>query len=307
MPSAVPFILYYSSYETYSLCPQRFLWGRGWPGIDLGAGPGKRKPVPVERSMHHAIMGIVIQRAIEKLYNDELWKDAGTLLPKLMGIVESELTYEIRKSYVNWKESPPQSELLAVCKAGVHGYLKTMKAHRLLGPFARAEVDMSGWIEKKYLVGGRADVVIRRPDDGTTILDGKNSEKKGKYTSPDQVRWYAMCYKFSTGKMPDRIGFTYFRYPYGMPREDGGVEEGVDWIPCSEEDIQGLALAAADVYQRIITEDFDPTPSPKNCKFCDYESVCDARKDQKSANRRPRTKPDLPVIPGTSYLNFGKT
>lgn len=303
----VQFVLYYSSFETYSQCPQRFLWGRGWPGIDLGAGPGKRKPVPVEDSKQHAVMGIVIQRAIERMYNDELWKDPSTLLGKLMDIVESEFAYEVRRSYIDWKVSQPYAELLTICKDGVHGYLKTMKAHRLLGPFARAEVDMSAWIDRKYLVGGRADVIIRRPDDGTTILDGKNSQQKGKYTSPDQVRWYAMCYKFSTGKLPERLGFVYYRYPYGTPVEGGGVEEGVDWVPCSEEDVQGLALSASDVYGRIITEDFDPTPSPKNCKFCNYETVCDARKDQKNANRRPRAEPDLPAVSGSSYLKFGKT
>jgi len=35
---------------------------------------------------------------------------------------------------------------------------------------------------------------------------------------------------------------------------------------------------------------FDPTPVPKHCRWCDYESVCEARQDQIASNRRANPK-----------------
>jgi hypothetical protein len=37
-------------------------------------------------------------------------------------------------------------------------------------------------------------------------------------------------------------------------------------------------------------ERFDPTPSPKTCRLCDFETVCDARRAQREANSTRRSK-----------------
>lgn len=286
------FTLYWSSLELMETCPQKFLWSRGWGAIDVGGGPGRKKPKPLKDSKHHAIMGIVIQKVIERMYNDEWWRTPQGLQERLLEQVEKELSYELSTSYVDWRQSPSRAELLQVCREGVSGYLRTMKAHRLLGPYARAEVDLLGWVNKYTPVGGRADMIIRRDDTGVTILDGKNGKDKGKYTTPDQVRWYAMCYYLAYGELPDRLGFVYYRFPYGKPKEDGSVEDGVEWVPFGRPDIEGLARRAVDARMAMDKEKFDPTPSPTGCKFCDYETVCDARKAQKAMNARGRKKPE---------------
>ena len=91
--STKPFTLYWSSLETYEACPQKFLWGRGWPGIDLGAGLGKPKPVPAKRSEHDAYLGTVIAAVIERFYNDELWKDPLSLKSRLEDITQKEFAF----------------------------------------------------------------------------------------------------------------------------------------------------------------------------------------------------------------------
>jgi hypothetical protein len=300
---ASDFILYPTGFEKYEQCPQKFLWERGWPGIDLGAGPGRRKPKPVQKSSEHLIMGIVIQRVVEYLYNEEVWHDPKTLKDKLSAKVHAELNLECSKNYVNWDTAPSYDELLQTCLSGVHGFVKTMKHNRLLGPYARAEVEILAWLSPICPVAGRADLIISREDTGITILDGKNSKEKGKYTSPDQVRWYAMCYLLSKNIMPNRIGFVYYRFPYGTPKADGGIEEGVDWIPLLRDDLKGLAARAAEVHGKIIRERFDPTPSPKVCNFCDYETICKARQDQIESNRR-RKKTETPEVPGDKVFSF---
>lgn len=297
-PVAKEFTLFWSNLEAYEKCPQYFLWNRGWGTIDCGGGPGKRKPKPVEDSRHHALMGIVIQKVIEDMYNNELWKTPVGLPERLADMVVREFNYEVANSYIDWRLSPSKAELLQVCQDGVRGFLRTMKAQRLLGPYARAEVELLGWVNKYTPIGGRADLIIRRDDTGVSILDGKNAKEKGKYTTPDQVRWYALCYYLAYGKLPDRVGFVYYRFPSGTPKADGSVEEGVDWIPVTRPDIEGLAKRAVDARKAMGKEKFAPTPSPQACKFCDYETVCEARKLQKAANSRGRKASSSDVTEG---------
>lgn len=311
------FKLYWSSIELYEKCPRRFLWSRGFGDIDVGGGPGRRKPVPEQRSDHHRVMGIVIQDVIEDLYNNELWKDPkarehkGYLMRKLEDMVREKFYYITQKkkfylpygTYEKFGKVPTPDEMLEVCLEGVRGYMRTMKANRLLGPYARAEVDLVGWINDYNPVGGRADLIIRRDDSGTTILDGKNSKSKGKYTNPDQLRWYAMCFYLAYSRMPDRLGFVYYRFPYD---EDSG-ESGVEWVDFTKDDIKGLARRAVDVRRSMDKGKFDPTPSPENCKFCDYESVCPERVAQKKANSRPRKKKGIAkeLDETTGMIEFG--
>ena len=312
-----PFTLYWSSLATYEDCPQKFLWGRGWGNIDLGNGPGRRKTVPVKKSEHHAVMGVAIQYAIERFYNDELWKtmDHASLKNRLVELADEMFRIELTKRYVDWRViDGGRSEIEKLVRDAVMGYMVTMKHHRLLGPYARAEVEMLGYANSATPVGGRADVMIRRDDTGTTILDGKNSKRykdqKTKkytvtYTDPDQLRWYALLFYLIHKKRVDRLGFVYYRYPYGMPidgetsMDTGEIEDGVDWVEYTMDDLNGLASRAIDATASIDAGNFEPRPTPKTCGFCDYESVCPQRIAQKESNRRsPRVITGIDLIPG---------
>lgn len=296
------FTLYWTNLARYENCPQQFLWSRGWEDIDVGGGPGRKKPVPIKQSRHHAVMGIVIQSVVERLYNEELWRDPRGLADRLVEMVDKEWVYTTSQSrnWVDYRVAGSKAELLETCRKGVLGYLRTMKKHRLLGEYSRAEVELLGFIDKYNVVGGRADTIIRRKDTGVTILDGKNSKSKGKYTDPDQLRWYAMLFYLAYRQMPDRLGFVYYRYPYGDPvvdsdgnpvvGEDGTpqVEEGVDWVPFTKDDLRGLAHRAVEARKGMNKRKFDANPVPSYCKWCDYETVCPERQAQKRANSRAK-------------------
>ncbi|OHD26976.1 MAG: hypothetical protein A2Y38_08145 [Spirochaetes bacterium GWB1_59_5] len=294
----------------FEACPQQFLWSKGWGLLDVGAGPGRKKPIPFEKSKHHAIMGIAIQAAVEALYNNELWRHP-KLLEALLEIAEKTLKLELHNSYVDFRLSPTRDELWRVIKDGVTGYLKTLKQHRLVGPYARAEVDLTGYLRKWLPIGGRADTIIRRDDTGITIIDGKNGQRyKTKdgymtYTDPDQLRWYALCFYIAYQKLVDRLGFVYYRYPCGTPilddkgqpvlAEDGTpkVEDGVEWVPYTKEDLKGLAERAIHTRQGMDKERFDAKPVPSHCKMCDYETVCPPRQAQRQANSRSKKPNEL--------------
>jgi hypothetical protein len=294
------FTIYWSSLAEYRSCPQKFLWSRGWPGYDLGAGDGKKKPKPKLRSAHHSMMGTAIQYAIECMYNQELWRNPASLPQELIRLVE--LSWDMQaanpKNWVDYSQAGSREQLLDVCRNGVLGYLKTMRANKILGTVNKAELELLAKTNPHNPVGGKPDLIIDRPDTGVTIFDGKNSQKKGEYTDPDQLRWYAMVYYLVYRKMPDRLAFIYYRYPFGTPiydqegRPTGAVDSGLDIVEFDSNDVDRLAQWSEDVRKSTDAGLFDPTPSAQNCKWCEYEIVCPARQAQRASSGRSR-----PVIP----------
>ena len=231
------------------------------------------------------------------MYNDELYREPQTLSQKLLDLTEREFYRLESKKWnrIDYGEARmSRAEMIQICRDGVVGFLQTMKAHRLLGPYAKAEVDLVGWIDKQNPIGGRADTIIRRPDTGVTIIDGKNTAHKMRYTDPDQLRWYALLFKLAYRELPSRLAYVWYRFPHGkVTRQDDGaevVETGVEWVDFDEEDLRGLAQRAVEAKQGMDQHHFDPTPSPKGCRFCDYEPVCEARQQQRQANSRKRNR-----------------
>ena len=313
--------LYWSTMKMYEDCPRKFSWYKGIPGVDLGGGVGRRKPVPVKSSMHHAIMGIVLADFWEWLYNNEEWRHPQGIVDRMIEKAKFRFLDLMGQKHIDWSEAPPQEEMWETIKSGIVGYFDTMKHHKLLGEYARSEVNLTGYIDQYSPIGGRADLIIRRDDTGVTILDGKNSrryKRKTKeggwmtFTDPDQLRWYALCYYLTHDQMPDRLGFVYYRYPYGKPyldtsgnqvsllNEEGletgevQLEEGIVWVDFTFEDLEGIAQRAKDVLYGIYKKEFDANPVPSTCRMCDYETVCDKRIAQKRKNRRgPRKRKEV--------------
>lgn len=288
--------LYFTGFQLYDSCPRAYLWGNGYGNLDLGRGPGRSKAKPNKDtdSKHHAVMGMVLSRAIEHLYNDELWREPETLVVRLTDLVNREFAFSLNENFIDWGEAPPKQEMLKVCVSGALGYLKTMKANKLLGPYAKSEVDLTAWVDQYTPIGGRPDVIIRREDTGVTIIDGKNALTPGKYTDPDQLRWYALCFYLAYNVVPNRLAFAYFRYPEGTPPKEH--PEGTPWtglvdVPLTREDLQAMGVRAKETHRAIHKELFDPSPSSKACKFCDYRTVCDA-----AHVPTPRKPKSLPVI-----------
>lgn len=281
--------LYWSHLSTYEKCPQKYLWQYGWHGVDVGGGPGKPKPRPVENSAHHALMGIVIQAALEDFYNQQYWKQ-----PNFKELLISSMKQHLRKQsarlFVDFKHISSE-EIARTCLDGVLGYLKTMKAYRFVGPNCRSELRMTTRLED-IKIGGILDFHFHR-DGEHFIMDGKNSKVKDTYVDPDQLRFYNMIFQKEKGHFPDRLGFIWFRYPYNEQEE----ETGVSWVECTTRDLQGLEERVFKVRAGQKALDFPAQPNWKTCRFCDYESVCEARQTQRKLNaaKRKKKKVTLPI------------
>ena len=288
--------LYWSALDSFETCPRKYLWSNGHGNIDLGRGPGRSKAKPPQ-SRHHAVMGLVLAKAIDHLYNDELWRDPENLVTRMTELVSREFTLTLGENFIDWDEAPSKQDMLRVCMDGAFGFLHTMKANKLLGPYARSEVDLIGWVDQYTPVGGRPDIIIRRDDTGVMILDGKNSMTPGKHTDPDQLRWYALVFYLAYNVMPSRLAFVYFRYPPSTPPKDHPKDQpwtGMVEVSVTRDDLKALGVRAKDTFKGIFKEKFDPTPSAKACQWCDYRTVCDAVHVP-----TPRKGKSLPVVQGS--------
>ena len=279
-------------------------------------------------------MGRVIADVSERFYNDRLWKRPKGMDPvgfskqlkqTLEAHVEREFDRQMEKSFIefrsgpndlSWERSEPVGVLYDTCRSGVLNFVfKTMKQARLLGEYAKAEVDMKTKIDRWLPVGARPDLIIRRDGDkefaGLTILDGKNSGTIGR-NDPDQLIWYALCFYLVFQKVPDRLAFIYYRYPAGLENifdadgnvdpqvikydkkkyKDGPPKEFSDWkgiieVPFEISDLRRMSEEAKEIYRAMEAEKFAPTPSSDACTFCDYKDQCDAYKEWKKANKKP--------------------
>jgi len=301
--------LYWSHIKMMKECPQRYLWSKGHPKYDLGNGLGKKKSLPPEEgreSEHHRLMGSVLSKVVELVYNDELWKEPKTLMEKAVDIAYKEFIFLESEHYCVWSYMTRQEAIDCVIE-GAKNFIRIMKENRLIGPWSRSEVKMTPRLNNYVNISGIADLVYRDKDDRIHILDGKNAMTPNKYEDPDQLRWYALSFMLQYGKMPERLAFFYFRYPPKNPPKDyDGEWNGVIEVSITKEDMKRLSEEAVNISKEIhFGKAFPPKPKAKHCQFCPYESVCEERQEQKELNRAKR-KPKEVVNPFTED-HQGKT
>lgn len=275
--------LSYSGYKTYVSCPLAY-WHKYVGKTTL--------PQPDNRV--NALYGTAVGALFEAFYNEALWnasKGVGvdrTLLARVLPTLEEIIKKESKKGTFDWdnrKSNYPNIESVAEdVRIAVRNGLKIIKRFKLLGPKAAAEVELDSSFGV-HKIGGRADFIIERtePYCDTLILDGKGSKFRDKYVDGTQLRWYAMLYYHTRGKLPDKLGFVYWRCP---------PEEAVDFIDFGLADLTILKddiLKTADTITRGIETlsgeapiegrgPFQSIPEMSRCRLCSYEPLCRKRK-----------------------------
>ena len=163
--------------------------------------------------------------------------------------------------------------------------LTGIKEHKLLGPYARSEVNLDVQLKSGLILVGKADLVLEQTDKTLCLIDGKASKHREKNVDINQLIWYALLYFLRYKRVPDRLAFFYFRFA-------ADKEQSMDWLPLSQESLfQHMQALKADIlesYDAIQAESFGATPSPTNCRYCPWEKICQDRIDQKAGNRKPK-------------------
>lgn len=296
--------LYWSHIKMMRECPQKYLWYKGHPDHDLGSGLGNPKAIPEESksSEHHQLMGSVLSKVVELMYNNQMYLNPKTLLADLEEVAMVEFEKLEKKHYVLWTYLT-REEAINTVLSGVKNFLEIVKVNKLLGPYSESELRMTPQINKSFKVCGIADLVFKDKEGKTHILDGKNASTPMKYEDEDQLRWYALCFRLEYGYTPEKLGFFYFRYPSSNPPK--GQEEnwnGMVEVSVSEKDIERLGREAIETSRAIDRGVFEANPIPKNCNMCQFQNMCEPRIEQRKRNAEKRKPKDE-----DKFYNGGKS
>lgn len=258
-------IVYWPSLAAWEACPQQYLWRRGFPGIDVGGGEGKQKPFPDGKTEEHALVGTVVQKAVEVFYNMRGWeRDEDDARQILRMVANDEFDKEVRRTSEPPKPGrrpsfrlPPRADLAAM-RADVvrsaQGFVATCHANSLYGEVALPEHKLAGRLraDPEVIVSGRLDLyLVRSAAEGPVVLDGKNGKEYWDddarefrmHVDVDQLVFYALVVSLVEGKVPRRLGVVPYRYPagYDWAAEIGFLRDVVRAPDASESRRRALA------------------------------------------------------------------
>lgn len=232
------------------------------------------------------LYGDAVGKLFERFYRDELWRSNVTA--KLLALVKPTLdkiiASETRKGGVfDWKDSTLKagsrslSEVTQEVIETIPRALSSIRHHWLVGLDAQAELSLDTEVDG-HTIGGRADFVMTRGRTNDLVLvDGKGSRYRDSYTDHRQLRWYSMLYNLKFGRIPDKLGFLYWRSP---------PEESMDWSTVTPAQLSDLREAVLETVGEIeegqrrvaagepVFSVFFPTPSTSGCKFCKFRHQC---------------------------------
>jgi DNA helicase-2/ATP-dependent DNA helicase PcrA len=129
------------------------------------------------------------------------------------------------------------------------------------------------WLEKKFdfkvgdhHVRGRVDRVDRLPDGDYELIDYKTGERKSEedLDSDLQLALYRMAAREAWGIEASTGSYYYVLDGDKVP------------APTRSDDAERVERTVLQVGEGILSQDFEPRPSPKVCSWCDYRLICPA-------------------------------
>jgi DNA helicase-2/ATP-dependent DNA helicase PcrA len=129
------------------------------------------------------------------------------------------------------------------------------------------------WFERSFafklgphLLRGRVDRVDRHPDGHYELIDYKTGKPKTAQDLREDVQ--LSLYQMGARESWD-LQTAEQSYYYVLDNEKVPVEH-------SEEELERVRGTVGTIAEGILGQDFEPTPSPEICSFCDYRIICPA-------------------------------
>ena len=311
----------YSGYKEYEKCPYAY-----WHKYVV-----KTKLKILENSVN-SLYGTTIGTIFETFYKQKIWRDQD-ITGRLLSLAPLHLATAIKESKekgrdVDWSDEKAnyhsRAEILVDLEKTIPIGIQTIRENRLVGPRMDTEFKLD-FKFGKYIMGGRSDFIIQRvnPINDIVILDGKGSKHREAYVDGHklakghkiegvQLKWYGLLYKTHTGKMPDGLGFIFWRF-------EG--EKAIEWVEFSETDFYNLRVEVLSVLTRIdvatdrldkagrgsqaysdLRQELFPSQPSYGCNLCAFASVCE---DGKKQVQKSRPRPRLNLPEGVTELALG--
>lgn len=250
---------------------------------------------PKPENRVNMLYGSIVGALFEQFYNEKMWRIpnfVGELISRIPGITGKIMADEQKFGVIKWKgtgeDKDPKAnyksleDIFVDVRDTIPRGIAAIKYHRLVGKVTRAEHKLDSTIEG-HLFGGRCDFIIHRiqPHNDEVIIDGKGSKFRGDYADPRQLRWYALQYTVQFGKLPDKVGFLYWR---------SDPETSMDWYTATADDVTMLRTAVLTTISQIedgkrrlpvaptkkdLASLFPAHPNSRDCGWCNYLAVCE--------------------------------
>jgi DNA helicase II / ATP-dependent DNA helicase PcrA len=226
--------------DTYRACPLRYKFARVFR-------------IPQQPTLHQRF-GIAVHQVLERFHAAE-----GELGPlaELLTLLDA-----------SWRrggfgDSDEERQLRQKATAALTRYHER----------AQSDEARPVWFERKFsfklgphLVRGRVDRVDRLPSGEYELIDYKTGRPKSaeQLTNDVQLSLYAIAAGEAWGLEAMRGAYYYLLDDEKVAIS--GDPERAEWI----------RNVAIEVAEGIKAQEFEPTPSPRACKLCDYRLVCPA-------------------------------
>jgi hypothetical protein len=155
------------------------------------------------------------------------------------------------------------------------------------------------------------------------ILDGKGSKHRETYVDGHklapgqkvegvQLKWYGLLYRAHTGRIPEGLGYIFWRF-------EG--EKAIEWVDFSESDLDRLKAEVLSVITRIdvatsrlsslgresqaysdLRQELFPAQPSFGCNLCAFATICE---DGKKQTKKSRPRPRLNLPEGVTELTLG--
>jgi DNA helicase II / ATP-dependent DNA helicase PcrA len=227
--------------DTYRACPLRYKFARVFR-------------IPQEPTLHQRF-GIAVHQVLERYHS--------TGSDELGGLEELLSLLDTGWRRAGFGDSDEERQLRAKATAALIRYHER----------ALSDAGRPVWFERQFsfrlgphLVRGRVDRVDLLPSGEHELIDYKTGRPKSaeQLATDVQLSLYAIAAREAWG-LEETVG----AYHYLLDDEKVAVpgdEERADWI-------RNIATGVA---EGIMAQEFEPTPSPAACGFCDYRLVCPA-------------------------------
>jgi CRISPR/Cas system-associated exonuclease Cas4 (RecB family) len=254
--------LSYSQYRTFIQCPRLYHY------------QAIKKEPPEKPSSYFSLYGKLIEAFFKKYTN--VYTKQGVVLDndKIRAILKSLWGYILESNYVDWSDPWVRDTSDQIYENVYNDVLMNIKEFSFWKE-AKSEVSFEVLLKKSQdILTCRMDFIWRKPDGTVEILDGKGTNKMDTSVDIEQLLFYALMYLLRNKRIPDKIGFLYYKYHLikYVDFDMGSVMEFKD----------KLALVKKAISETTV---FEPKVGlSKQCKWCAYRFGCDAFNAKKDAN-----------------------
>lgn len=272
----------YSSYRTYIDCPRLYKYR------------SEKKEPPAEQSKYFALYGLLIESFFKDYTNN--YSKQGTNLKdqQIRAILDKNWNKILKYNYVDWNEpwvKKTPSQIFQETYDDVLSNLKTFDFWKR----SRSEVTINIFLKKSSdTITSRLDFIWNQLNGNDCILDGKGTEKIETNVDNEQLYFYTLIYLLKYGKLPDKIGFLFYRYQI------------IRYLDFDLDTIMSFKNKLS-LVKKAMKEDkiFKPNVKlSKHCRWCEYRFVCDAYSQKKEANAKKRKKV-INIETEGSVIDFG--